>query len=110
MFLDAISQNLNFSKPRRHEFENAMQKALKSTKERFRRQLKRSRCSENDDDEEEEEIKEPFLRRAKIVTEHKNDVEHNQSINYSDNTYKYTYSDNADTQQIENKEDYLSDY
>jgi len=36
IFLDAISSNLNFPKPRRDEFEDAIIKALKSTKERFR--------------------------------------------------------------------------
>ncbi|KAM0735266.1 hypothetical protein ACS0PU_010414 [Formica fusca] len=58
---DAISSNLNFPKPRRDEFDDAMIKALKSTKERFRRQQKRPRCLEND------EPKETFMRRAKIL-------------------------------------------
>lgn len=57
IFLDAISSNLNFPKPRRDEFEDVMIKALKSTKERFRRQQKCPRYEEND------EQREFFLRR-----------------------------------------------
>lgn len=57
--LDAINRNLNFPQPRLDEFENAMIKALKSTKERFRRQQKRE--IENDESIEELVLEQSFL-------------------------------------------------
>lgn len=42
-----MSSNMNFSKPRRNEFEDSMIKTLKSTKERFRRHQKQSKDLRN---------------------------------------------------------------
>lgn len=79
LFLDAISSNLNFPKPRRDEFEDAMIKALKSTKERFRRQQKRPRYLEND------EPRESFTRRTRNPNERqKDDTREGQFINSDD--------------------------
>lgn len=72
LFSDAISRNLNFPKPRRDEFEDAMIKALKSTKERFRRQQKRPRYLDEND-----EPKEPMIQRRSINKRQKDDTRNN---------------------------------
>lgn len=68
MFLDAVSNNLNFPNPRRDEFEHAMIKALKSTKERFRRQQKRPKDVQNiNHGGENIETEEPLTRQPRIL-------------------------------------------
>lgn len=93
IFLDAISSNLNFPKPRRDEFEDAMIKALKSTKERFRRQQKRPRYEEND------EHRELFLNRTRIQNERKRDDTRKGQFIHSDDAQQPLDDDDQDDDQ-----------
>ncbi|XP_036144962.1 uncharacterized protein LOC118646370 [Monomorium pharaonis] len=94
---DAISNNLNFPKPRRDEFEDAMIKALKSTKERFRRQQKRPSL-END------EYEEPFLRRARIPNKRQTGNTRN-TINFDDARQQIDAQDNTNLSNISEQSD-----
>lgn len=88
---------MNFSKPRRDQFEDAMIKALKSTKERFRRHNKRSKDPENDNmTEETAEIEEPFTKKRR-----------NKSQENNNRNMQFANSDNIEHQANEN--DNLSD-
>jgi len=88
---------LNFSKPRRDQLEDAMIKALKSTKERFHRHNKRSKDPENDNiTEETAEIKEPFTKKQR-----------NKSQENNNRNMQFANSDNIEHQANEN--DHLSD-
>lgn len=76
--------NRHFSKPKRDEFEDAMVKALKSTKERFRRQQKRSfDIIEEKDREEHIQNQQSFLTRKKLMRENQKENAYKQlSYNY----------------------------
>ncbi|XP_011878434.1 PREDICTED: uncharacterized protein LOC105567834 [Vollenhovia emeryi] len=65
---EAMNNNVYFSKPKRDEFEDAMIKALKSTKERFRRQQKRSLDQIDEENENIEGNPRPFIKRKQIVS------------------------------------------
>lgn len=82
-----MSSNMNFPKPRRNEFEDSMIKALKSTKERFRRHQKQSKNLRNNRTEEitaeAETIEEPVTKKSKngYPTERKRNTQFHNSGN-----------------------------
>jgi len=88
-FSDAMAQNPNYQRPDNKEFENAMSRALKSTKERRRKHLvaanaidrRRQRDPTNDGDEDV-----PPVRRLRVESPIRNDNDESQQT-VLDNTF-----------------------
>lgn len=79
-----MSNNVHFPKPKRDQFEDAMVKALKSTKERFRRQQKQSFAQTDQENVIQRNIEDKLsIKRMKILNKSQ---ENKKSYNYeSDN-------------------------
>lgn len=107
---DAMSSNLNFSKPRRNEFEDSMIKALKSTKERFRRHQKSKDLENHMAGEIETEEPVTKKRKNKNQNEEKENMRFYNSANIepqvevekTQNCQRYINENLSDTQLFKN--------
>jgi lipopolysaccharide export LptBFGC system permease protein LptF len=102
-----MSNNLHFPKPKRDEFADAMIKALKSTKERFRCQQKRSYQNQENVIEKNIEIKQPFKRKKILLDKNQENAKFNN--NYSEQKTNENQNELSDNVYLNNEDNIFAD-